>query len=167
MLPLLVAAVGGSIASASPDLHLGYHGHMLTHPGVAGRVSWPQSDRRFSVVPELEGGGWVHPRNQLALYVRGGGALRHRGGKGGQHDLFLHLGGQRSTFLVPTYNADNQDDLRRPALAGQWWGTATAGLGLGRKSWFVRPQLTFRAPYFHGFGTDFAVQVGTRLGGAR
>ena len=166
---LLAAAIGGSAALAAPDVHVAYHGHVITHPGVTGRLAWSlaaREDARVRLHPELEAGGWVHPRNQLALFARGGMALAHRGAKGGAHDLFVHVGGQRSTWTVPTYVVDGDDEeLGRPVLAGQWWGTLTAGIGLGRNAWFVRPQLTFRGPYFHGLGTDVALQIGMRLGG--
>lgn len=159
MLPILLAL---SPAHATPDLSLAYHGHVLTHPGAAARLAW-RSERRWALQPELETGLWVHPRHQLALYARGGAALSHHGPRDGLHELFVHVGGQRSTFLVPTYEVG--DDVQRAPFAGRWWGTATAGIGLGRGAWFVRPQLTLRAPYFHGLGTDFAVQIGARLGG--
>ena len=153
-------------ALAGPTVHVAYHGHFITHPGASARLVWDRSDKALALHPELEGGGWMHPRHQVALYARGGLALAHRGRRGGAHDLFVHVGGQRSTWIVPTYRV-NGDELGRPLLAGQWWLTGTVGVGLGRNAWFVRPQLSFRGPHFHGFGTDFAVQIGLRLGGGK
>jgi len=162
MLALLLGAAGA--AHAAPDLALAYHGHVITHPGVTGRLAW-RGDGRFAVQPEVEGGAWVHPRHQLALFARGGAALSHHGRRGGRHELFVHVGPQRSMWIVPTYRVDGEV-ARRP-LAGQWWLTGTAGLSLGRAAWFVRPQVSLRGPHFQGFGSDFAVQVGAFLGGGR
>lgn len=164
MLVILTAAAALA-ARSGPELALAYHGHVITHPGAALRLSWP-GEQRVTVQPEIEVGSWIHPRHQLALFARGGAALVHRGKRGGHQGLFLHLGGQRSTWIVPTYAVD-EGDVSRRTLAGQSWLVGTAGISLGRKAWFVRPQLSLRGPQFHGFGSDFAVQVGARLGGAK
>ncbi|MEN0065721.1 MAG: hypothetical protein AAGA48_26520 [Myxococcota bacterium] len=163
---LLLAGVAALGAKAGPNLALAYHGHGLTHPGATVRLAWRPSDRRVAFQPEVEGGGWVHPRHQLALFVRGGIALSHHGRRGGRHGLFAHVGPQRSTWTVPTFAVGDGDVSRRP-LSGQWWLTGTAGVTLGRKSWFVRPQLSLRGPHFHGLASDVAVQVGALLGGAK
>lgn len=162
----MLSVLLGATAFGAPSIHVGYHGHLVTHPGLAARVAWNRPVEGWAIQPEAELGAWVHPRNQLATYLRGGAAIAHRGSKGGTHDLFVHLGGQRSTFLVPTYELDDGAPTTA-VLAGQWWATATVGVGLGRDRWFVRPQLTLRAPHFHAVGTDVAVQVGARLGGGR
>lgn len=163
MTTLLLAMVGSTAAFAAPDLSVAYHGHVITHPGASVRAAWPLGESRVHLQPEVEGGAWVHPRHQLALFGRGGLALAHRGKRGGRHALFAHVGGQRSTWLVPTVRVGDDGELSQRALAGQWWGTVTAGVELGRNRWFTRPQLSWRGPYFHGLGTDFAVQVGVQL----
>lgn len=163
---LLLAGVAAVGASSSPELAVAYHGHVITHPGATVRLAWRPSERRVAFQPEVEAGGWVHPRQQVALFVRGGAALTHHGRRGGRHAWFVHVGPQRSTWTVPTYRVDDAG-ISRPWGAGQWWLAGTMGLELGRRTWFVRPQVSLRGPSFHGLGSDIALQVGARLGGGR
>ncbi|MEM6926675.1 MAG: hypothetical protein AAF602_07095 [Myxococcota bacterium] len=161
----MLLLLAGTTALARPDLALAYHGHVFTHPGASARLAW-RGDQRVALQPEAEVGSWVHPRHQVAVYARGGVSLSHHGKRGGRHELFAHLGAQRSTWIVPTYRVDG-DEMARRALSGQGWLVGTAGMSLGRNAWFVRPQVSLRGPHFHGFGSDFAVQVGAFLGGGR
>lgn len=159
-------------AFAKPTISVGYHGDFVTHPGAAGRVTWDLAgSERLRLEVETQVGGWWHPRNVVALYGRGGPALRLDGKRNGTYALFVHGGAAYGFFATPTYELVDEE-VRTVALAGRPWAVVTPGLEFGRRTpkavfdgWFVRPQMGFRVPTFHGAGIDIAVEAGIRFGG--
>ena len=158
MMTMILAA-----ALAAPELSVAYHGDLLVHPGTSARLTqwWGP------VGLEAQSGMYWHPKNQVAVHVRGGPAVRFEGPKHGTWGAFAHVGGIHGFWAARTYSVGT--DVRTKPLAGDTWFALTPGIELGRctpekwmAGWFVRPQLGLRFPTFHGHGTDVAIEIGGR-----
>ncbi|MCB9766493.1 MAG: hypothetical protein H6739_42355 [Alphaproteobacteria bacterium] len=158
-----------AVASAA-QLEVGYHGHLLTHPGAAAAARWPLVEApRLGLAATAGGGLWWHPQYEVVTFARGGlsGTLSGKGPAYGE--LTLRAGLARSTWAVPTYAVEG-DAVERRRLAGDLALMGSVGLGGGRTTdfgaWFIRPELSVRAPHAIGVGLDLAVVAGLRFGGA-
>lgn len=165
---------GALAALAAPELAVGYHGDLLTHPGLVARGAWTLAGAR-AVRLSLEGQalGYWHPGLMTVAQLRGGPALRLLGPRGGTWGAFVHGGVSRGWWTAPTYDVAD-GEVTRARLAGDTWAVVAGGVELGRSvargpvtGWAVRPQVGLRVPTFHGVGIDLGVDATARFGGGR
>lgn len=157
-----------SLASASPTLSAGYTGHSLVHPGIHARGELPlRGPLRLGV----ELGAYLHPQNQLALWVTPRLALRVEGGERGLFELGLAAGALRATWLAPTVSVQS-GALEPQPLAGAGYLTGRLDLAGGRQldraglnHWLLGPSLGLRAPHANGVGLDLYLRLDLGFGG--
>lgn len=158
--------------AATPQAAIGYHGDLLTHPGVVGRAEiLAVSGERGSLNWEVQGGVHWHPSLMTSLQARTGLGARWVGPRRGTWGAFAHVGAARAFWTSPTFAVDQGAVVRRP-LSGDQWLVVASGLELGRATsspvvagWAFRPQLGLRAPTYHGVGIDLGLELSLRLGG--
>lgn len=155
--------------AAEPTLDVGYHGDLVTHPGLLARGSL-----RLATTLSLEAQAMAywHPGLMTVAQLRAGPAVRVVGPRSGTWGAFVHAGGSRGFWTAPTYEVSD-GDVSRVALAGDSWAAFAGGIELGHlvergpvSAWAVRPQVGLRAPTFHGVGIDLGLDATVRLGGA-
>ena len=168
---LLLLAAGA--ASASGQWRGSWTGELIVHPGLSAGYERPLAEgARLEVGLAAEAGLSWHPRNQLAAWGRGEVYGRHRGPRGGVHELFASAGPLRATWAADAVRVEDGQVTDAP-LAGQGYLAGALGVGLGREvdrpgvdHWIIRPQLAYRAPHFYGLSLTPHVEIGLRFGGA-
>lgn len=167
----MLLALGTFVALASePTVEFGYHGDLITHPGVLARGSMAVT-RPVSL--EAQAMAYWHPGLMTVAQLRAGPAFGWVGPRGASWGAFVHGGVSRGFWTAPTYQVAG-GRVSRLALAGDAWAVLAAGVALGHAvesgplaAWTVRPQVGLRVPTFHGAGIDVGVDLTVRLRGAR
>ncbi len=153
------------------SLSLGYFGETITHAGLqAGVEYYPYLSERHQLILGLAAGGYIHPRNNTSLFVRAqwGQRIKFKSGLFLEHFLglgYLHqfLNGGELYEVLPNGAVVEKSNTGEPKFmpsVALGFGYDFKSPALSKYSFFVRPELFWKAPFNGYYLTHFALNTG-------
>lgn len=155
-------------------VYTGYFGETLTHAGLnLGIEFYPHQSETYQMVLSLNGGGYVHVRNNKSFFVRGQWGQRAFFKNGLFVDQFLGVGYlHQFTHGGELYEVLPNGAVVKTPDSGQPFFMPSVSFGAGydfskkgdsRLSVYLRPELFWKAPFNGYFLTHIALNTGIIL----
>lgn len=150
---------------------LGYYGETVTHPGInIGVEYYPHQSEKYQMILSVNGGAYVHARNNKAFFIRGQWGQRVCFDNGIFIDQFLGIGYMHQF----THGGELYEVLPNGAVvetpdSGQPFFMPSVSFGAGydfskngdsRLSVYLRPELFWKAPFNGYYLTNIAINTG-------
>lgn len=166
-----VTACGQSNDLPKTKFTLSYFGETVSHPGLnVGIEQYPFQSHKYQLIVASNMGAYVHIRNNTSLFLRVQSGQRVTFGSGVFFDHFMGLG-----YLHHfTHGGDNYEVLPNGAIVktsntGRSMIMPSVAIGAGydfskktkwQMSYFVRPELFWKAPFNGYYLTHLALNTG-------
>lgn len=187
-LVLLSFFLPGQAQSAAPDspyrYSVAYFGNNLWNPGLKLGMEYTWKVNTNVVKSEAEGiftkkewipganiGLYLDPGSHAGLFTNAGIGYRRINAKGNARFASLHPAGIYRSFLTETYRFNEQGDVERVPLPGNFYFAPAFSLGIGKftdpalqSGWYTRLTVITLIPYNHWIMPLINLETGFMLG---
>jgi hypothetical protein len=185
LLSLYFPVQAQTTANDSPNRYsVAYFGNNLWNPGlklgmeytrkVKAYLDGPGAEEIFPKrewVPGANIGFYLDPGSHAGLFTNAGISYRRTNAKGSTRFVSLHPAGIYRSFLAETYRYNDQGDVERVPLPGNFYFAPAFSLGIGKltgpalqSGWFTRLTVITLVPYNHWIMPMINLEAGIMLG---